>query len=297
VATTAANPEEQLAWEARQRPRAAIAAVTAAVLAVAALVATTTAFSNAPHAYFVRALEAAVRPGPIGTAPSQRTAFFEYYSGHHPALIAGAAAQAIGYIALAWVLTFLAAAVRARRDEFPRFALYMGLGGAVLQAVSIVLGTIGTISAVDDFLAGPRTVEAARTITGGSLVVTSQVIQLVASLTLAAGFVLISLNAMRTGLLSRFMGVLGIIAGVLVVLPLGPFPPVVQATWLVVLGMTLFGLGRAGLPPAWRTGRAEPWPAPPPRASRRGPAQEEPAKEPAPASRPGEARRKRKRRS
>ena len=43
---------------------------------------------------------------------------------------------------------------------------------------------------------------------------------------IALGFVLISLNAMRAGLLTRFMGVLGIIVGALLVFPI-PSPVVV----------------------------------------------------------------------
>jgi hypothetical protein len=296
VATAAGNTEEQLAWEARQRPRAGIAALAGAILTIGADILTTTAFANAPHAPFLSSLQQAARPGPVGAAPSQRTAFFEYYSSHHPSLVGGAVAQALGYVAMAWTLTFLAAAVRARRSEFPRVALYLGLVGAVLLAVSVALATAGTIAAVSTFLDGPHTVDAARTVTRGSLLITSSVIQLAGSLALAAGFVLISLNAMRAGLLSRFMGILGIIAGALVVIPLGPFPPVVQACWLLTLGLMLLGLGRAGLPPAWRTGHAEPWPTPPRRGRMAAAAGPDPASA-QPAPRPGDARRKRKRRN
>jgi hypothetical protein len=301
MAATATTPEEQLAWEARQRPRAGIAAIAGGVLALGSTIATTTAFSKAPSASFMRSLQAAVREGPIGSAPSQRTAFLQYYSDHQAIVIASAAAQALGYLAIAWTLTFLAAAVRARRQEFPRVAVYFGLVGAVLQAVAVVLATAGTVAAVHNFLDGPHTVDAAHEITSGSLLITSSVLQLAAALALAAGFILTSLNAMRVGLLSRFMGVLGIVVGALVVIPLGPFPPVVQAFWLLTLGFMLLGFSRAGLPPAWRTGRAEPWPAPPPRAPRGGgrvaPAGPDPSSAPPPVARPGDARRKRKRRS
>src|SRR3954468_100870 len=304
MATAATTPEEQLAWEARQRPRAGIAAVAGALLALGSTIATTTTFSKAPSATFLRSLQSAAREGPIGGAPSQRTAFLQYYSDHQAIVIASAAAQALGYIAIAWTLTFLAAAVRARRPEFPRVAVYFGLVGAVLQAVAVVLATAGTVAAVNKFLDGPHTVDAAHGITSGSLLVTSSVLQLAAALALAAGFILTSLNAMRVGLLSRFMGVLGIVVGALVVIPLGPFPPVVQAFWLLTLGMMLLGFGRAGLPPAWRTGRAEPWPTPPPRArggGRVAPAGPDPSPSAAPVARPvtrpGDARRKRKRRT
>ena len=42
---------------------------------------------------------------------------------------------------------------------------------------------------------------------------------------------------MRVGLLTRFMGVLGIIVGVLFIVPLGSSLPIVQAFWLVALGV------------------------------------------------------------
>jgi len=71
----------------------------------------------------------------------------------------------------------------------------------------------------------------------------------------------IALNAMRAGLLTRFMGVLGIISGVLFVLvQLSPLP-VVQAFWLVALGVLLSGRGPRQLPPAWAAGVAIPWPS------------------------------------
>jgi hypothetical protein len=299
MATTGTTPEEQLAWEARQRPRAGIAAIAGGVLALAATIVQTTTLSKAPTAAFLRSLQSAVREGPIGGAASQRTPVLQYYVDHQTPLIASAAAQALGYLAIAWAVTFLAAAVRARRQEFPRFAVYFGLVGAVLQAVAAVLVTAGTLAAFNKFLDGRHTVDAARNIGSGSLLITGQVIQLAGSLALAGGFILTSLNAMRVGLLSRFMGVVGIAVGALVVIQLGPLAPVIQAFWLLTLGFMLLGFTRAGLPPAWRTGRAEPWPAPPPRAPRGGgrvaPAGPDPS--PAPVPRPGEARRKRKRRN
>ena len=82
-----------------------------------------------------------------------------------------------------------------------------------------------------------------------------------ASLLLAIGFVMIALNAMRIGLLTRFMGYLGIFTGVLVLFPIGSPVPVVQGFWLITLGYLLSGRWPTGVPPAWRSGRPEPWPS------------------------------------
>src|SRR5437588_4168859 len=70
-----------------------------------------------------------------------------------------------------------------------------------------------------------------------------------------------SLNARRVGLLTRFMGYLGIFTGVLVLFPIGSPVPVVQGFWLIALGTLLYGRWPTGMPPSWRSGRAEPWPS------------------------------------
>ena len=52
---------------------------------------------------------------------------------------------------------------------------------------------------------------------------------------------LISLRSMRVGLLTRMMGIFGIVAGVLFLIPLTPLP-VVQALWLIFFGAMLLQL-------------------------------------------------------
>jgi hypothetical protein len=67
------------------------------------------------------------------------------------------------------------------------------------------------------------------------------------------------LDAMRIGLLSRFMGVVGVVIGpALVVTPFGAF---LLPVWLLALAALLLGFWPRGVPPAWREGRAIPWPS------------------------------------
>ena len=169
-------------------------------------------------------------------------------------------AEGLGYFALAYALTFLAAATRFRRTQLPKIAMYLpAIGGVLMGAVSIA-GAIGRIADVNSFLDGPRTVEAAQDIGFGTISVAAQVLFLPAALAIATAYVLVGLNAMRAGLLTRFMGILGVITGTLVIIQLGPFP-VVQTFWLVALALLFTGRRPGGDPPAWRTGREEPWPS------------------------------------
>ena len=71
---------------------------------------------------------------------------------------------------------------------------------------------------------------------------------------------LVSVNAMRAGLLSRFMGILGIIAGPLVVIPILPAARFIQLFWIVALGVLFLGRWPNGRGPAWSVVEAIPWP-------------------------------------
>ena len=72
---------------------------------------------------------------------------------------------------------------------------------------------------------------------------------------------MICLNAMRVGLLTRFMGVLGVICGALIVLPILSPLPIVQTFWLGAMAVLLAKRWPNGVPPAWTTGEAAPWPS------------------------------------
>jgi hypothetical protein len=69
--------------------------------------------------------------------------------------------------------------------------------------------------------------------------------------------------AMRTGLLSRFWGSLGMAAGIATVLGLIFF----LLIWLVYFAFLVLGRVPGGKPPAWAAGEAIPWPTPGERAA------------------------------
>jgi hypothetical protein len=255
------STEEQLAWEARQRPRAGLAAILAALLSLGGGIYNGLVYGDVPRTSVLQGIERAAQPGPIGPLPSLRIPVYEWYADHVAQFILSAVISASGVLAIGAALTFMAFATGARRP-LPRMALYLPVIGAVLLAVAMLLVALGTNTTIHRVLDGPRTVDAVAGTGADTMLTAGQLIEVVARFTLGAAFLLVSLNAMRAGLLTRFMGVLGIIAGVLLALPIfgGPLP-VVQAFWLLALGLLLLGRWPSGIPPAWSSGKAEPWPS------------------------------------
>jgi hypothetical protein len=299
----AVDPESQLAWERRQRPRAGVAALVGGAFTFASYIGAGLVFSDVPRSYYLSSLERAVRPGALGGLPSLQQPVFRFLDDRMPTLLLLGVVSLIGALGLGWALGFLAVATRARRPALGRFAVYVPIVGGALLGLSGLLQAVGRVIVAHDFLTGPNTVDRA---TGGlntAVLATSSYVGLLAGLLVAVAFVLICLNAMRAGLLSRFMGVLGVIVGVLVIFPLGG--PVVESFWLLALGALLLGQWPPGVPPAWRTGREEPWPSQQELAEQRraragGRPSAEPEPEPAaapPAPAASATRRKRKRRT
>lgn len=91
-----------------------------------------------------------------------------------------------------------------------------------------------------------------------SLRAVGQGFQLGGVLAFVFALVYCSLNALRTGLLTKFWGSLGIALGVASVLGLFEF----TMLWFVYFGLLVAGWVPGGRPPAWAAGEAIPWPSP-----------------------------------
>jgi hypothetical protein len=99
---------------------------------------------------------------------------------------------------------------------------------------------------------------ATNAIDDASLHGSSKLLELIGGLTLAFGLFYCSLHALRTGLLTRFWGSLGIALGIAVLLGLLPFALI----WFAYVGLLVGGWLPGGRPPAWAAGEAIPWPSP-----------------------------------
>ena len=237
-----------------------LAAIAAGVLPLIAGVANAVVYNQAPRASLLTSLERALAPGPIAQLPSLHVPLYEFYRDNFALLLGIAAINALGLLATGVVLTFLGRATRARRPAFRSYAANLPLAAASVFALAGLMLVVATNVAVSSLLDGPRTVSAVSDWQGGIITV-GRTVESIARLLLGVGFVLVSLNAMRTGLLTRFMGALGIVSGALLVLPIGGPLPIVQAFWLVGLAISIGDRFPNAVPPAWRTGRAEPWPS------------------------------------
>jgi hypothetical protein len=257
VAAATLDPEKTLLWEKRHRPRAAIAALLGAVGLLVYYVAMERLRSGGPKISGLDALIRGTEPGPVSELQSLRLAEFQYLQDNQVLVLAIGIGALIGFIGMAWAAGFVGVAIRARAADFKRFLIYVPIVGGVVLGLGTLIIQVSVAVLTNDFLDGPRTVEAAtRTQTG--LQQFGQIMFSLGSLLLAVGLVIISLNAMRVGLLTKLFGYLGIVAGALLVLvPL----PVVQVFWLAGLGLLFLKRWPGGDLPAWRTGKAEPWPS------------------------------------
>jgi hypothetical protein len=287
-----AEPEKQLAWERRHRIRAAIAALLGSFGLLAFYVLQQVLQRDMPKVSGLETFVRAAEPGPIAKLPSLQAPFFAYLDSKTALVLAIGIAGLIGWIGVAWSVGFLGVATRARVPVFKRWLVYLPIVGGVVLGLSVLALQIGSLRIVSEFLGSDKTVLAAVDADNG-IVVYGRLLYQLGTLVMAVGLVLVALNAMRAGLLTRMLGYIGIASGAMMVL----FPlPIVQIFWLGALGFVLLGRWPGGDTPAWTTGRAVPWPTPerpPPRQRRGAPA---PSPEPAAESGPAAVRRKRKKR-
>jgi hypothetical protein len=253
--------QAQLEWEARAGRLAAYAAWVAAAVIIAALL------------YRVIVL-------PHGADNVKQ--FLPDVEAHKSAFLVSGILTGLGMLAFIAPLLYLYNATRFRRPELPTVARILIFAGPILFAICSIWFQLRQAHAADQFLAGTvKTNKHAEDVLRDSTTAVAG-LSLAASVATGLATVLVSMNAMRAGLLSRFMGVLGVILGVLFVLPLIA-SPIIQLFWLLALGLLLIDKWPGGRGPAWETGEAEPWPVP----QRRGvPAREEEVEPPAPEAEP-----------
>lgn len=234
---------EQLAWEARAGLPAGIAAAVAAICLIGG-------------SLYLQAS--------VGERADDTAELLRLVDEHGRDFIVAGVIQAVGLLALVPALGYLYRATRFRRPQTPRLAMAFLLSGPILAAALGIVRQAEFVSVAGDFVAGlggsgSPDDRADRLIDDSALPAVSGV-GLAANIAIGVGIILLALNAMRAGLTSRFYGAIGIIIGVLYVLPVVGGPQIVQVFWLGGLACLFIGKWPNGRGPAWGSGEAIPWP-------------------------------------
>jgi hypothetical protein len=235
------SPDEALLYESRVRSRQVAVAVVAGLCLILASVIQL----SGPH-----------------TKVDELTLDLLVANQRFPLDLISSVVNAIASLGIAWTLLFLFRAARARNPAKVRpYVRILTLIGGGLAAVAGVVYAIVVALKVHEFATtGSQTYTEANHLTSGAGLLGLQLIGQAAALLVAVAFVLVSLQAMNQGLLSRFMGYLGMFAGALVLFQITQVP-VVQTFWLLAIAYLISGRWPTGVPLAWRSGRAEPWPS------------------------------------
>jgi hypothetical protein len=195
--------------------------------------------------------------------------------------------QAVAFALLAFPLVYLFRAARARSDQVRSQLIGLVIVAPLFLAASTGLAVISQQEAADEFVAGEakstltqaeakqeckdeddppencvnRKVEddeASNARSEASLAPLTTGLGIAGALGFVIALLYTCLWAMRTGLLTRFWGSLGMALGVATLLGLLPF----LLIWLVYVALLAADKVPGGRPPAWEAGEAIPWPTP-----------------------------------
>lgn len=191
---------------------------------------------------------------------------------HQTAQLISSILQAIGVGLLAIPLFYLFRAAEVRSDGMRGQLIGVVVAGPLFLAVLAILSGISTVQAANEFVSDevPRLIEngvglgsdrandlASDTIADAPLRSLAAGFGLGGQLGFVIGMFYTAMHAMRTGLLTRFWGSLGMALAAVSFL-------FFQFTllWFIYIGLLIAGWVPGGRPPAWAEARGIPWPTP-----------------------------------
>jgi hypothetical protein len=271
AAGQAAKPDRKeirarVGHESERRNRLGVPSIAGGVLFLLGGVIVTTTLRPLPSVGTIQGLAPALR-GEVNPAVSPGAAEVRFIDHHAFGLIAGNLLQAVAIFFLVLVLLFLLGAVRFRRPETSRIARPLVLYGGVAMVLVSIAHPLAQVLNAHNFVTGNDfTAEAVNhALTQSTVLEASEYLGLLGGLALAAGMVVVTLGATRTGLMARWTMYLGIFAALLAFTPfglaLGEVQQLIPAFWMVSTGILLMGRWPGGDPAAWAAGEARPWPS------------------------------------
>jgi hypothetical protein len=267
------SSSERIAWETNRRTRLAVPAVAGGILYLIGAILLNAALSALPAVGLLQGLSPALA-GHRAPAVSPRAPEVAYLSKHALYLIVSSLLTALAIAVLVLVLVLIVDATRYRRPEsWPPARLVVliaGSGFALVNVVHWVALALLSHSFTHSHNQSSKAVDRALLVSGG-LGVTLQTLGLFLALGLAVGMIVAMVGAMRTGLLPRWLAVLGIFSGLLFLPLFGSATfQLIPSFWLAATGILLLGRLPSGDPPAWAAGESIPWPSGAEMRARRG---------------------------
>jgi hypothetical protein len=167
--------------------------------------------------------------------------------------------RAAGVVLLAAVALYLFGAIRARDTGHAWLIPALGLAAFAILAATTLVSYLEVRDVAREFVAsGPRTASRAdallATARQGAVLRATNVLALVGAVGFGIWLSLTSWEAMRVGLLSRFLGMFGIGAGVASVVGVAEMSASLFLGWLVSVSVLALGWWPGGRPPAWNVG-------------------------------------------
>ncbi len=253
----------QVERETERRNRLAVPTFAGGVLFLLGTIISEASITGRPTVGIVQGLAPALK-GEAQPAVSPRAAEVKYISHHAFGLLAGTALTAIGIAALILAILLLIDAARFRRPESWKAAGMLVLIGGGGYAVASLAHEVVLAIRTHEFAVGHVFTNHAveQTLTNGAGNIVTEVIAFLCWIGLCAGAFAALINAMRVGLVPRWVSFLGILTVLLIVLPLlGSIARgVIPAFWMVAIGMLFAERFPGGMPEAWAAGVARPWP-------------------------------------
>ena len=258
-----ADTRAQIESELHRRTRLAVPAFAGGFLYLLSAIVITSTLNGLPTVGPLQGLAPLIR-GESDPAVSPRTEEVKFISRHAFPLIAGSVLAAVAIGALTLILLLLFDATAFRRPAMWRHARSLTLGGGIAVALASIAHEIVYAIETHNFATGHDFTRAAvdNALTKSAPNQIVAYLSLLAGLALVVGMIMILLNALRVGLVPRWLGILGMFSGLLILLPnIGATLQLIPAFWMVMTGILLAGKWMGGDPPAWEAGEARPWPS------------------------------------
>jgi hypothetical protein len=255
-----AEIKARVALETERRARLGVPVAAGGVLYLLSGIIWTATLKGLPTVGVLQGVAPALR-GEANPAESPRAAEVRFQSHHSFGLLASSVLAVLAYAVLVLVLLFVLQSTRFRRPQISDTARWLILGGGSAVAVLSVIAQILLAIKTHNFATGHDfSAHAVDAVRHNGIIIALGILTPLAGIALAAGMIITVLNGSRTGLLPRWLAMVGGVSAVLLLLPTGIIN-LVPAFWMVAMGILMMERWPSGDPPAWASGEAIPWPS------------------------------------